>query len=208
MPLFLSAIVCSVAVSVLLKISRQQRIDVAQAIGQAYAAPLVNNPQVKVVFNQFIRDWNPNAALSNAENVLSAQNDAIDGFVVSNDGMAQGVSQAIKGRNLAGKVLLTGMDADVASLRLIAQGVQTMTVWTDLEAEGNAAVKAAVALIRKEPFPMETVQVDVGAGAVPTHEVRVLPVTRDSLCNFILREAPEGYVTVTDVFDNGSAACQ
>jgi len=36
MPLFLSAIVCSVAVSVLLKISRQQRIDVAQAIAMNY----------------------------------------------------------------------------------------------------------------------------------------------------------------------------
>jgi len=182
--------------------------DVAQAIGRAYEAPLINNPNVKIVFNQFIRGWDPTAAMSNAENVLSAQSDRVDGFVVSNDGMAQGVAQAIKARDLDGKVLLTGMDADVANLRLIAQGVQTMSVWTDLEAEGSAAVKAAVALARKQPFPIETADFDLGAGPVPTHQVRVIPVTKASLCDFVTREAPRGWTTPEEVFEAGAAACQ
>ena len=40
------------------------------------------------------------------------------------------------GATSAGKIFISGLDADTASLRLIAQGVQTMTVWTDLDEEG------------------------------------------------------------------------
>jgi len=182
--------------------------DVAQAIAKQYDALLVNNKDVKVVFNQFIRGWDPKTALANAENVLSAQNDKLDGFVTSNDGMALGVSQAIKARNLAGKVYLSGLDADAANLQLIAQGVQTMSVWTDLNAQGAAAVKAAVAFAKKEKPSIETVSVDLGAGQVPTHQVRVIAVTKDSLCDFAAKEAPKGWVTPDEIFGAGKSPCK
>ncbi len=182
--------------------------DVAQAIAKQYEELLVKNKDVKIVFNQFIRGWDPKAALSNAENVLSAQADKVDGFVTSNDGMAQGVSQAIKARNLAGKIYLSGLDADAANLQLIAQGIQTMSVWTDLDAEGSAAVKAAVALARKEKPAIETVSMDVGAGAVPTHQVRVIAVTKDNLCDFANKLAPKGWVTADEIFGAGKSPCK
>lgn len=181
--------------------------DVAQAIAKEYDARILNNKDVKVVFNQFIRGWDPKTALANAENVLSAQSDKVDGFVTANDGMALGISQALKARNLAGKVYLSGLDADAANLQLIAQGVQTMSVWTDLDEAGSSAVKAAVALARKQKPSIETTQVDLGAGAVPTHLVNVIPVTKDSLCSFISKEAPKGWVTADDVFGKGKSPC-
>jgi len=182
--------------------------DVAQAIAKQYDTLLVKNKDVKVVFNQFIRGWDPKTALSNAENVLSAQADKVDGFVTSNDGMAQGVSQAIKARNLAGKVYLSGLDADAANLQLIAQGIQTMSVWTDLDAQGAAAAKAAVAFAKKEKPGIETVNVDLGAGPVPTHQVRVIAVTKDTLCDFVSKEAPKGWVTADDIFGAGKSPCK
>jgi len=182
--------------------------DVAQAIAKQYDALLVKNKDLKIVFNQFIRGWDPKTALSNAENVLSAQADKVDGFVTSNDGMAQGVSQAIKARNLAGKVYLSGLDADAANLQLIAQGIQTMSVWTDLDAQGAAAVKAAVAFAKKEKPGIETVNVDLGAGPVPTHQVRVIAVTKDTLCDFVNKEAPKGWVTADDIFGAGKSPCK
>jgi D-xylose transport system substrate-binding protein len=182
--------------------------DVAQDIAKAYDRLLVDNKDINIVFNQFIRNWDPRTALSNAENVLSAQNDKIDAFVTSNDGMATGVAQAIRGRNLVGKVFLSGLDADPANLQLIAQDVQAMSVWTDLEEQGSSAVKAAVALARGEPIPVETVPVDLGAGEVPTHLVEVIEVNKDNLCQFVTKDAPEGWVTVAEVFPDNPDACK
>ena len=119
-----------------------------------------------------------------------------------------GVAQALKARNLAGKVYLSGLDADPANLRLIADGVQTMSVWTDLDAQGAAAVKAAMALARKQKPSIATSAVDIGAGPVPTHLVNVVAVTRDNLCKFVTKDAPKGWVTVEQVYPDGAASCK
>lgn len=182
--------------------------DVAQAIAKEYEKLLVNNKDIKVVFNQFIRGWDPRAALANAENVLSAQNDKVNAFVVSNDGMATGVAQAIKSRNLVGKVYLSGLDADPANLQLIAQGVQSMSVWTDLNEQGTTAVEAAAALAAGKKPDVESSMVDLGAGPVQTHFVKVTAVNKDNLCDFVTHDAPAGWVTVKEVWPDNPDACK
>ncbi len=130
--------------------------DVAQMLAKSYEKVLSDKPGIKIVFNQFVRNWDPKTALADAEDVLSAQNDHVNAFVTSNDGMATGVGQAIKGRHLEGKVYLSGLDADPSNLQLIAQGVQTMTVWTDLTEEGTTAVAGAVDLAKHQKFGFST----------------------------------------------------
>lgn len=179
--------------------------DVAQAIAKSYDALLKNNADVNIVFDQFINGWSPQTALSNAENVLSANSDKINAFVVANDGMATGVAQAIKGRNLQGKVFLSGLDADSPNLRLVAEGVQTMTVWTDLNDHGSAAVKAAVAIAKGEK-PEFSQMVDLGAGEVPTHLVKVEEINKDNLCDFVTKGAPAGWTSAKEVY--GTDTCK
>ncbi len=182
--------------------------DVAQIISKGYDQYLVPDKNIKIVYNQFTTNWDPRAALSNAENVLSAQNDHVDAFIVSNDGMAGGVSQAISSRNLGGKVYLSGLDAEPANLQLIAKGVQTMTVWTDLTEMGISAVKAAVALAEKKKPDIATVSLDAGAGPVPTHLVTVSEVNKDNLCKFVTQDAPKGWVTIDQVYGAGQTDCK
>lgn len=178
--------------------------DVAQAIARSYDSIVKNDGKAKVIFDQFINGWSPQTALSNAENVLSANADNLKAFVVANDGMATGVAQAIKGRNLQGKVFLSGLDGDSPNLKLIAQGVQTMTVWTDLDDHGRAAITAAVAIAKKET-PEFSQMFDLGAGEVPTHLVKVQEVNKDNLCDFITKQAPKGWTSVQDVFGSAEA---
>ena len=182
--------------------------DVAQIISKTLDRTLVPDHDIKIVYNQFTTNWDPRLALSNAENVLSAQNDKVDAFVVSNDGMASGVAQAIQGRGLAGKVFLSGLDAEPANLQLIAGDVQTMTVWTDLDEEGSSAVRAAVALAKKVKPDVATVMFDAGAGAVPTHLVGVTEINKANLCEFVTKLAPQGWVTREQVYGANPSACK
>ena len=178
-------------------------------LATSYDKELKGKPDIKkIVFNQFIRNWDPKTALLDAEDVFSAQNDHVDAFVTSNDGMATGVAQAIKGRHLEGKVYLSGLDADPSNLRLIAEGVQTMTVWTDLTEEGTTAVRGAVDLAKKQKFSFDTEMLDAGAGPVPTHLVKVSEVNHDNLCDFVTKLAPAGWVTAKEVFPDKPDACK
>jgi D-xylose transport system substrate-binding protein len=172
---------------------------VAQEIDTGYKEVL-EDADINVVYNQFTKNWDPAVAQTTAEGVLSANNDNIDVFLVSNDGMATGVVQALRSRNLGGAVYVSGLDADVANLQLIKDGLQTMTVWTDLELWSSEAIKAAVALANGEE-----VTGDVDVEGVPTRLIPITIIDQDNLCEFVTNDAPEAWVTVEDVY--GSSSC-
>lgn len=111
--------------------------------------------------------WLVANAQQETEQALTAAGDKIDGFLVANDGMAQGVIAALKARGLAGKVLVTGQDATIAGLQEMLLGNQSMTVYKDMRLEAAAAAQLAVALLRGTDLGT-TVVVDNGAGDVPS----------------------------------------
>src|SRR4051812_20497710 len=103
--------------------------------------PAIDRGDIKIVAQDFMTDWRPELALNFAENALTQHADDIQAFIVSNDGLAGGVISALQKRQLAGKVLVTGQDAEKAALQRIAAGTQTMTVYKPIVPLANAAVE-------------------------------------------------------------------
>lgn len=112
--------------------------------------PAVEKGDVNIVADQHAKDWSPEEALKIAENALTKSQNSIAAFVCSNDGTAGGAVQALKRQYLAGKVVVTGMDAQLDALQRIAQGEQSMTVYKPIQPLAYAAVEAAVKLARGE----------------------------------------------------------
>lgn len=112
--------------------------------------PAVDKGDVKIVADQHARDWSPEEALKIAENALTQNGNNIAAFVCSNDGTAGGAIQALKRQGLVGKVIVTGMDAQIDALQRIAQGEQSMTVYKPIQPLAYAAVEAAVKLAKRE----------------------------------------------------------
>lgn len=182
--------------------------DVAHVISGVYDRLLRNNPDIKIVYDNYTANWDPKTAQSIAENVLTANDDKVDAFVVMNDGMASGVAQALKSRNLQGKVFVSGLDGDPANMRLIAEGAQTMTVYQDYFEQGEKVIQAAIALAEGKLPDMPTHMVDDGAGEYPAHELAVMEINKDNLCDFVLKIAPPGYIKLEDVFPDNPDACK
>ena len=90
----------------------------------------------------------PRDALKKAEQVLTQTNNEIDAVVASNDGTAGGVIQALEGQNLAGTVLVSGQDAELAACQRIVKGTQTMTVYKPIHLIAAKAAQSAVALAK------------------------------------------------------------
>lgn len=174
--------------------------SVAQGIAEAYDEILSSNNDINIVADQWHQNWSTEEALKTAENALSANEDNIQAFVSASDGIAMGVSQAVKGRNLEGKVFISGLDVELGSAKLIAEGIQTMSVWTMIDDQAQKALMGAVNLAKGEKVSADSTT-DNGLKEVATIYSDVVPIDITNLCEFINEIAPEGWITVEEVFE-------
>jgi D-xylose transport system substrate-binding protein len=166
----------------------------------AVLQPAIDSGKIKIVAEQHINDWNRELALNFAENTLTQQNDNVKVFVVSNDGMASGVISALAKRNLAGKILVTGQDAEISALQSIAEGKQSMTVYKPIIPLANGAVEAAIKLAKKEPLTdAKPFMNDVIKKEVPSILLEVQTVDKDNLMATVIKD---GYAKFEDVYKN------
>ena len=130
--------------------------------------------------------WEAKDALNKTEQILTQTNNQIDAVVASNDGTAGGVIQALEGQNLAGKVLVSGQDADIEACQRIAKGTQTMTVFKPIDLIATVAAHAAVALAKGEEVTKATQMVNNGKVDVQSIILKSIQVDKDNLDKVII----------------------
>ncbi len=160
--------------------------------------PAVDRGDVKIVTDQYAKEWQASAALNIVENALTQANNQVDAVVASNDGTARGAVQALEGQNLAGKVLVSGQDADLASLSLIVLGKQTMTVYKPIQPLAYGAVDAAIKLARGEKVAA-TDAIDNGAKKVPAVLLEPIAVDKNNIVSTVVKD---GYQTLEKICAN------
>lgn len=129
--------------------------------------PMVAKGDIKIVMDQFTPSWKTEPAQANAENALTQNNNDIQAFLVSYDGMSLGVLQAIDGAGLkAGSIPVTGQDMELAAAQAIVEGRQAGSVWPAPDEMATNGAKAAIAMAECKPFAA-TATIDNGAGAIP-----------------------------------------
>ena len=106
--------------------------------------PDVDAGKIKVVGEASSEGWKPENAQANMEQILTANNNAVDAVLSQNDGMAGGAIAALQAQGL--NVPVGGQDGDLAALNRVARGTQTVSVWKDSRQLGKAAAEIAVAL--------------------------------------------------------------
>ncbi len=99
---------------------------------------------IKIVGEAFSDGWKPEAAQTNMEQILTANNNMVDAVLSENDGMAGGVVAALSAQGLV--IPVGGQDGDLAAINRVARGTQTVSVWKDARALGSAAGNIASAL--------------------------------------------------------------
>lgn len=171
-------------------IMKKEQLDVLK--------PAIDSGKIKIVADQFIKDWKPELALNFAENALTQNNDDIKAFVVSNDGMAGGVVSALSKKGLAGKIIVTGQDAQLDALQRIAEGKQSMTVYKAIIPLASGAVDAAVKLAKKEALTTTPFR-NVTGKEVPAILLEVVTVDKDNLMTTVIQD---GYAKFEDVYKN------
>lgn len=161
-----------------------------------YIKPLADKGDIKIVVDQAVKDWQPAEAMKLMEDALTANRNKIDGVLAPNDGTAGGVIQALAQQKLAGKIPVTGQDAELAAAKRIAEGTQTMTVYKDTRALAKKAIEVAINLVEgREPG----INGRVNNGKLDVPSVLLLPVAVDK-SNIDKELIESGYMKREDVY--------
>jgi D-xylose transport system substrate-binding protein len=160
--------------------------------------PAIDRGAITIAADQWAREWQPTEALKHTENALTQTNNNIVAVVASNDGTAGGAIRALEEQGLAGKVLVSGQDAELAALQRIVAGTQTMTVYKPVARLAQAGAEAAVALARRESVePNATV--NNGYKEVPSILLESITVDKDNVVDTVIKD---GYLKMEDVYRN------
>ncbi|MEM7491608.1 MAG: substrate-binding domain-containing protein [Pseudomonadota bacterium] len=147
--------------------------------------PMIAEGKIAVIDEVFTDGWLPANAQRNMEQILTANDDAVDAVLAANDGTAGGVVAALQSRAMDGAVPVSGQDGDIAALNRIAQGTQTVTAWKDARALGQLGAQVADTLAEGgDPAAMDGAQDwDKGPQGISQTAIVLAPVTitRDNL---------------------------
>ena len=158
--------------------------------------PLIKSGDIEVLHEDWAEDWKPENAKRIVNAAITANGARIDAVLASNDGTAGGAIQALSEEGLAGKVLVTGQDAETVALQRIAVGTQAMTIYKPLKTLARGAAELAVQMAsRRVVVAKQTV--DNGHGPVPSVLYDVVTVTRDNMLETVVRD---GQATYDDVY--------
>lgn len=171
--------------------------SVADEITRGALSVLEKYPQLKIVVKQNHPGWATALALQTVENALTRYQNNIAAILANNDGMALGAVQALQEQKLSGKVFVAGADADLANVKDILRGKQSMTVLKGIKPLAEAAVTAAVSLAKKES-PKSDAKIHNGKKEVPVVNTPVTRVVKDNIDDTIVKS---GFHKAEAVFD-------
>ena len=158
--------------------------------------PLIKEGKIKIVGDQWVDAWLPENALKIMENALTANNNKIDAVVASNDATAGGAIQALAAQGLAGKVAISGQDADLAAIKRIVAGTQTMTVYKPISKLANDAAEIAVSLGKGEE-PKANSKLNNGIKDVPAYLLTPIQVDKSNIDSTIIAD---GFHKKSDIY--------
>jgi D-xylose transport system substrate-binding protein len=154
--------------------------------------PLIRSGDIEVVHEDWAEDWKPENAKRIVNAAITANGPRIDAVLASNDGTAGGAIQALSEEGLAGKVLVTGQDAETVALQRIAVGTQAMTIYKPLRTLASGAAELAVQMAGRRVV-VAGKSVDNGHGPVPSVLFDVVTVTRDNILETVVRDGQASY---------------
>ena len=160
-------------------------------------AELTKDEQAKII-GQVTTDWDFNVAKSKAEAHLTANDASLKGDVVilaPNDGTARSIADTFAADADVKSYVITGQDAEVASVNYIANGKQSMTVFknTSTLAADSCAMAAA---ILNNTTPETVTTYNNGKKDVPAKQTDITVVTQDNYKEVLI---DSGYYTEDEI---------
>lgn len=157
--------------------------------------PKIQSGDVKLVVNELMTDWKPEEAYRTIKNYL-ASGKSLDAVIAANDGTASGAIQALKEKGLAGKIPVSGQDAELSAVQRINAGTQTSTVYKPINSLAYKTAEIAVAMAGNQ-IVETTGTIDNGKIQVPSYLLEPIIVNKKNIMTTIIKD---GFHTYEEVY--------
>jgi D-xylose transport system substrate-binding protein len=149
--------------------------------------PLIDKGELEVVFEDWALDWKPENAKKIVNAAITSKGKGIDAILASNDGTAGGAVQALTEEGLAGKILVTGQDAELAAVQRIKRGTQAMTIYKPVSRLAAHSAEVAVAMAKRQVV-IANGSVNNGFKEVPSILEEVVVVDQANLMDTVVKD--------------------
>ncbi len=158
--------------------------------------PYIDRGDITIVYDQWTENWTPTNAYKNMEAALKASNNQIDAVIAANDATAGGVIEVLEAHGLAGKIPVSGQDAELAAAQRIVSGTQHLTVYKPLNMLAEKAAELAVKLAKGENIVADR-KINNGKIEVPSVLLAPIAVNKNNLDETIIKD---GFHSREDVY--------
>ncbi len=158
--------------------------------------PLIKQGKFEVVHEDWADDWKPENAKKITNAAITAIGPNFDAILAANDGTAGGAIQALSEEGLAGKILVTGQDAELSACQRIANGTQAMTIYKPLARLAKQAAETALKLAQGRPV-VAAKKINNGQVDVPSILLDVVVVTQDNMMATVVKD---GFHSAAEVY--------
>jgi len=179
----------------------------SEAVALQEKSSLTDDEMTRII-RQVSTNWDANTARILADSDLhdASEADKGDVFILApNDNTARAISEVFAADEGVKSYVITGMDAEEASIPHIQDGRQSMTVFKDVRLLVQTAIEAALALLKDET-PEAATTYNNGAIDVPGLESPVSVVDQSNIREVLIES---GYYETDDISsasDTGSAS--
>jgi putative multiple sugar transport system substrate-binding protein len=167
---------------------------------------VVKSGQTKIEQAATLR-WAQETAQKRMEDLLTASysdGTKVNGVLSPYDGISRGIITALQNAGYGPTIdaanplpIVTGQDAEIASVKLINDGVQSSTIFKDTRKLAEQAVTAAKAFLNgDEPEANDTETYDNGVKVIPSYLLPVQTVYKDDIQSVLI---DSGYWTADEV---------
>ena len=160
--------------------------------------PFVTGGKIEIKRQIWLDEWSFDEALKKAGEVFATSTD-FDAITCGNDQIAEAVLQLLAERRLAGKILVTGQDADLSACQHIAEGTQFMTVYKPIKSLATRAANVTMALIKGNPEKPDDYFPNKSGKLVPFYCEQPFAITKDNLEETVIKDH---FHTAQDIYRN------
>ena len=154
--------------------------------------------KINIAYNVYIEGWSGENAYQDLDKYLDLSDTIPDAILSSNDGIAIGCIKVLEKRGLAGKILISGQDAELESCRNIVKDFQTVTVYKPFRPMIEKATEIAFKMAQKEDFKLETSTINNGQKDVPSLLLDPIAVEKANMRNTIIAD---GVYTESQIYN-------
>jgi ABC-type xylose transport system, periplasmic component len=158
---------------------------------------VIKDSGLNIIQKVYAKEWLAEEAFKAVNSALT-KNPDIDGVMCGNDNLASEAVRALSENRLAGKVVVTGQDADLVACQRIVEGTQTMTVYKPVDQLAKAAAEYAVKMAKGEKIDFNET-IDDGNYKVPYVKLEPVAVNKDNIYQVIVQG---GFQREEDVYLN------